>query len=350
MNKKERVYASIRHMEPDRVPKGELYIDPSLANKLLGKEYPLDYFHLQRDLEVRELLNIDIINLGEWPSEEIGTDENGYKKYKSVYGEEYVFNGKSKHVVKPPFDDIEDVDKYPIPDIKKCTGEIIEEYASNTDMFIMAQIGGPISMLNEMIGMEDYLVYCLTNTEEIITLGEKIMEYEIAKAKLFIDKKADGILIADDMAFNSGTFFNPELMRKIAFPLYKHAIKEIKKHKDVPVLLHTDGNIMKVMDDIVESGFDGLQSIQPSAGMDIAKVKKDYGDKLCLMGNIDLDYVMTFAPPEEVEEVVKNTIDIAAPGGGFIISTCNILVDVIPPENALAMYRTAEQYGVYNKK
>lgn len=349
MNKKERVNAAINHKEADRVPKGELYIDPGLSNKLLGKAYPIDFFNFQRDIEVRNLLNIDIINLGEWPSEEIGIDEKGNKRYRSIYGEEYIFSGKSKHVIKPPFKDIEDVDKYPVPEIKKCTGQIIKSYASNTDLFIMAQIGGPISMINEMIGMEDYLVYCMTNTYEIFTLAEKIMEYEIAKAKLFIDNKADAILIGDDMAFNSGTFFQPELMRKIAFPFYKQAIAEIKKYKDVPVFLHTDGNIMKVMDDIVKAGFDGLQSIQPSAGMDIARIKKDYGDALCLMGNIDLDYIMTFASSAEVEDTVKKTIDIAAPGGGFILSTCNILVDIIPPENALAMYGTAHEYGRYKK-
>ena len=347
MTKKERVLKAIQHKEPDRIPKGELYIDPGLSNKLLGKEYPLDYFNLQRDLEVRKLLCIDIINLGEWPSEEIGIDENGNKRFRSIYGEEYIFNGKSKHIVKPPFGDIEDANRYAVPDIKKCTGKIIEEYVSNTDMFVMAQIGGPISMINEMLGMEDYLVYCMTNVNEIISIGEKIMEYEIAKAKLFIDKKADAILIADDMAFNSGTLFHPDLMRKVAFPFYTQAIKEIKKYKDVSVFLHSDGNIMKVMDDIVESGFDGLQSLQPSAGMDIAKIKKCYGDVLCLMGNIVLDYIMTFASPAEVEETVKKTIDIAAPGGGFILSTCNILVDIIPPENALCMYRTGHEYGVY---
>jgi uroporphyrinogen decarboxylase len=349
MTKKERVLKAIHHKEADRIPKGELYIDPGLSNKLLNKDYPLDYFHLQRDLEVRNLLNIDLINLGEWPSEEIGTDSSGNRRFRSIYGEEYVFNGKSKHIVKPPFEDIEDVSGYSVPDIKKCTGKIIEEYAANTDMFIMAQVGGPISMINEMVGMEDYFVYCMTNTDEIIAPGEKIMEYEIAKAKLFIDKKADAILIADDMAFNSGTFFQPELLRRIAFPFYRQAIKEIKKYKDVPVFLHTDGNIMKVMDDIVEAGFDGLQSLQPSAGMDIARIKKDYGDKLCLMGNIDLDYIMTFASPAEVEDTVKKTTDAAASGGGFILSTCNILVDIIPPENALTMYNTANEYGVYKK-
>lgn len=346
MTKKERVLCAINHKEADRIPKGELAIDTTLVNSLLNKEYPHDYFNLERDVEVRDLLNMDIINLGEWPCEELG---EGNKKYRSIYGEEYIFNGKSKHIVKPGIIDITQAAKYPVPDIKKCNGEIIGKYSKNADLFIMAQIGGPISMINEMLGMEEYFIYSMVNTKEIIILAEKIMEYEINKAKLFIDKGADTILIADDMAYNTGTFLNPELMRKVAFPFYKQAVKEIKRHKNIPVFLHTDGYIMNVMEDIVECGFDGLQSLQPSAGMDIEKVKKQYGDTLCLMGNIDLDRILSFATPQEVADNVKRTIDIAAPGGGFILSSCNILVDVIPPQNALAMYKAAHEYGVYRK-
>ena len=56
---------------------------------------------------------------------------------------------------------------------------------------------------------------------------------------------------------------------------------------------------------------------------------------------------MTFAPPQEVADVVRRTIDIAAPGGGYILATCNTLIDAIPDENALAMYETAQEYGSY---
>ena len=349
MTKKERVHSAIKHKEADRVPKGELLIEASLANKLLGKEYPLDFFHYARDIEVRELLNIDLINLGDWPVEEIGLDEKGNKIFQSVYGEKYIFSGKSKHIIKSALEDIEDVSKYQVPDIKKCSGELIKKFADNSDLFIFAQIGGPISMLNEMLGMEDYLVYCLTNTSEIKILAGKVMEYEIGKAKLFIDNGADAILIADDMAYNSGAFLPPHIMDELAYPFYKHAIEEIKKYKDVPVFLHTDGDINKLLGKITDCGFDGLQSLQPSAGMDIEQVKKGFGDKLCLMGNIDLDYVMSFGTEQEVEEAVKRTIDKAAQGGGYILSTCNILVDVIPDKNASAMYRTGHDYGVYAK-
>ena len=104
---------------------------------------------------------------------------------------------------------------------------------------------------------------------------------------------------------------------------------------------------MAFLESIVTCGFDGLHSLQPSAGMDIGEIKRRYGDVFCLMGNIDLDYVMTMATPTEVEEEVKRTLDIAAPGGGYVLSTCNALIDAIPDDNALAMYQTADRYGLY---
>ena len=154
-------------------------------------------------------------------------------------------------------------------------------------------------------------------------------------------------MIADDIAYNRGLFLPPRLMERLVYPFYQAAICEIKAHRDVPVFLHTDGDIRAALDNIVDCGFDGLQSLQPSAGMDIAEVKRRYGDTLCLMGNLDLDRLMPFGTPEEIETQVRWLCESIGPGGGFILSTCNILINAIPPQNALAMSRAAEKYGVY---
>ena len=76
--------------------------------------------------------------------------------------------------------------------------------------------------------------------------------------------------------------------------------------------------------------------------MDIAAVKQAYGDRLCLMGNMDLDHLMPFGSPEEVAAQVRWLCRTIGADGGFILSTCNILIDAIPVENAVAMYRAAD--------
>ena len=342
MNSIERVLAAIRHQPTDRIPKGELWIDGDLANRLMGTQYPDDYQHFERDLAVRKFLNMDLVNVGDWPQWPIGVDDRGRTIYRSNYGYDFI-QGVSKHVVRPPLEDIEDAEEYVKPDISKVDASLVRRYAEESDLFVFAQIGGPISMLNEMFPMEDYLEYCMTNPDELASISDKVIEYEIEKAKLFLDAGAHGVLVADDMAFNTGVFLPPRTMEQLAYPYYEKIIKEIKAYKNVPVFLHSDGDLNSVMAKIVALGFDGLQSIQPTAHMDIAQIKKLYGDKLCLWGNIDLNHVMTNAPAEEVKKVVHETIRVASPNSGFILSTCNVMMGCIPTENVLAMMEAAEE-------
>lgn len=336
MTHKERVWAAIHHQQSDCVPKGESWIDGRLANRLMGTDYPTDYQHFERDLAVRKLLGMDLVNVGDWPSWPIGTDEKGRTIFRSNYGYDYI-RGVSTHIVRPALDNIEDADQYQKPDISNVDASLIRRFAEESDLFVFAQIGGPVSMLDEMFPMEDYLVYCITNPDELISISDKVMEYEIEKAKLFLDAGADAIFMADDIAFNTGVFLPPQLMERLVFPYYEKVVREIKAYRDVPVFAHSDGDLNSVMHRYVELGFDGIQSLQPSANMDIRQLKRQYGDKLCLWGNIDLNHVMCFASAEEVRQAVRDTIDAAWHDGGFILSTCNSMVDCIPPENVLAM-------------
>lgn len=349
LTKKERMLSALNHKEPDKVPKGELAIGSGIARELLGKDKYEQLEEMDREIEVRRLLDIDFINIHEFVTERIGQDDLGVPIFRSAFGDEYMDNGISFKMLKPAISDIAEASKYPVPDITKCTTRMLDYYRENSDLFLMSQINGPVSALDWMLGMEDYLVYCMTDTEAVEILAERVMEFETGRAKIFLDHGAEAILIADDIGFNSGILLPPHIMEQVAYPFYRNMIQEIKRHKNVPVILHTDGYVYDALPRIVECGFDGIQSIQPSAGMDIEKVKKNYGDGLCLIGNIDLDYLLTFGKPGEVEAEVKRLIDIAAPGGGFILSSCNILTDIVRPENALAMYSTTEKYGVYER-
>lgn len=343
MTHKERLWAAIRHQPSDRVPVGETSIDGNLANRLLGAQYPLDYQHFERDLAVRRLLDMDLVNMGDWPAWPIGTDANGYTIYRSNYGYDYI-QGASKQIIRPALADIEDAASYRKPDISRVDASLVRRFAQQTDLFVFAQIGGPVSMLDEMFGMEDHMIYCMTNPDEILEVSEKVMEYEIEKAKLFLDAGADAIFLADDIAFNTGTLLPPALMERLVFPFYRQAVQQIKAYRDVPVFAHSDGDLNAVLGQYVEAGFDGLQSLQPSANMDLRQIKRQYGDKLCLWGNLDLNYLMSFAPPEEVQSAVREALAAAWHDGGFILSTCNTMIDSIPPENVLAMMEAAHTY------
>ncbi len=347
MNHQERVLTAIGHREPDRVPKGELMVEGRLVEALLGEEQARSLAPFPRELAVRELLGMDLVHVHEFPMEQVGQSNRGNPIYRSVLGDEHEMTEGSSRLIRPALADIADAASYPVPDVATATTRKLDWFRDHSDLFLMCQIGGPVSSLDWMLGTEDYLVYCAGDPAAVRCLAEKVMEFEIARARLFLDHGAQAILIADDIAYNRGLFLPPRLMEQLAYPFYRDAIREIKAHRDVPVLLHSDGDLRAALPHIVECGFDGVQSLQPSAGMDIEEVKRRYGDALCLMGNLDLDRLMPFGTPEEVAAEVRRLCETIGPGGGFILSTCNILIDAVPPENALAMYRAAEQYGVY---
>lgn len=336
MTKKERMLAALHHQPVDRIPRGELGIEGGFIEAFTADmQKPMSA--LQKEVYVREQLGFDFINIHEFPRKLIKYSEDGYPIYESPYGDVFKETPRSFQMLKPALEDIEDAPDYKTADLSTATTYLLDYYRENTDFFLMCQINGPVGGLDWALGLEDYMCYCMSDTELVAQLAEKIMDYEIGRAKLFLDHGADAILMADDIAFNSGLLLPPRIMQEVAYPFYKKAIREIKAHKDVPVILHTDGKLYDVLDDIVACGFDGLQSIQPSAGMDIARVKEQVGDKLCLIGNVDLNYLLPFGTAEEVSSEVKKLAEIAGPTG-FVLSTCNIITDAVKVENAKAMY------------
>ena len=104
---------------------------------------------------------------------------------------------------------------------------------------------------------------------------------------------------------------------------------------------------MPIIDMIMETGIDGLNPIEPAAGMDIGYVKRKYGDRVCIVGNIDCGELLSRRPVGEVIAAVKKCIAEAAPGGGFMISSSNSIHSSVRPENYRAMVETAKAIGSY---
>lgn len=336
MNSKERVLAALRREAVDRIPRGDLAIEPGfIENFLADMDKPMSA--LEKDVFVRKELGCDFVDIHEFPKKLLGYAENGYPIYQSAFGDVFKETPQSFQMLKPALENIEDVEEYQTADLSVATTHLLDFYKKNTDFFLMCQINGPVSALDWALGMEDYLCYCMTDTELVAQLADKIMEFEIGRAKLFLERGAEAILVADDIAYNTGLLLPPDKMKVVAYPFYKKMIKEIKAYKNVPVIFHSDGYLYEAIQNIVDAGFDAIQSLQPSAGMDIGKVKKEFGDKLCLIGNVDLNYLLPFGTPEEVKKEVKALAEIAGPTG-FILSTCNILTDAVKVENAKAMY------------
>ena len=149
----------------------------------------------------------------------------------------------------------------------------------------------------------------------------------------------------DDIAFNTGLLVNPKYLRKYVFPWYKKMGK-ICREKGIGFIFHSDGDCTEAMEDLIDCGFHGFNPIQPNA-MDIVEVKRRWGKKLCLIGNINLDSTLTLGTPEDVRAEVYERIRTIGPGGGYMVSSSNSITDYVPVANMRALLDATYEFGKY---
>lgn len=194
-------------------------------------------------------------------------------------------------------------------------------------------------------GMQNLLVDFVKRPSLVHALAQEATEVTVATIRGAAEAGADVLMMAGDLAGELVPFFSLEHFRQYVRPYYEQVVT-IAHECGLPIVKHSDGAMWPFMEDIVEMGFDGYNPIQPQC-MDIGEAKRVLGDRICLIGNIDCRDLLCFASEEEVESVVRQTLEVAAPGGGFVLASSNSLHPGIRPENYLAMVRTGLEHGVY---
>jgi len=160
------------------------------------------------------------------------------------------------------------------------------------------------------------------------------------------------VTITDDQGTQNSLMMSPTMFREFIKPRLKSLIDTIKSNADVKVLMHCDGAILRIVEDLIEIGVDILNPIQTvvEGFEDSGALKKKFGDRICFHGGIDVQQVLPNATPESIHQEVSRRIYDLGRGGGYIIAPChNINVD-IPVENILAMFEAASELGRYPLK
>ena len=156
---------------------------------------------------------------------------------------------------------------------------------------------------------------------------------------------------ADDLASQDRCLVSRELYLKLIKPRHTRLFSFIKKEAQVPVRIfyHSCGAVAPLIPDLIESGIDILNPVQVSAaGMDTARLKKEFGKDLTFYGGgVDTQQVLPRGTPQQVRDEVKRRIDDLAPGGGFIFNTVHNIQADVPPQNIVAMWETLQEHGVY---
>ena len=155
----------------------------------------------------------------------------------------------------------------------------------------------------------------------------------------------DGFALCSDYCFNTQPFLSPEMFAELVGP-YLAQLCARYRELGFYSIKHTDGNIMPIIDQLVAAKPDALHSLDPQGGVDIAEVKRRYGDQVCLIGNVNCG-LLTSGTEEEIVESSRYCIRHGMPGGGYIFSTSNCAFTGLPLERYEIMWRVWHEEAVY---
>jgi uroporphyrinogen decarboxylase len=179
----------------------------------------------------------------------------------------------------------------------------------------------------------------IDNPKLVLELVYICLSHDIPAMQRMVAAGVDVVVFGDDYADKNSTLMSPKHFQRFVLPGLKKCV-DAAHEAGAYVIKHSDGNIMPILDMIVGTGIDGLNPLEPPAGMDIGRIKHQYGDRIALVGNIDCGYLLSQASVEEVREATRKTMEIAAPGGGYLLSSSNSIHSSVKPENFMAMIET----------
>lgn len=372
MKHRDRVMMAINHEEPDRVPidlgsNGNLIVDEChlKVRKLMGlkgepqvyrKGSTTSYY----DEELLEAFDVDFrhvwLDSPDKPKARVNEDGT----VTDMWGVTWAHGGS--HPAFYPLQGKSDQEvlayRAPLPEKKwdtTATAMRAKYLREQTDFAIVGKsIIGPGGMFERcayLRSIDDFFVDMMVNKDLAHHLINQVVDVEIAFWDMFLDAAGDYVDIVQkvaDLGTQRGLFISKELFREFIKPAEARVFDFIKKKAPhIKLWFHSCGAVSEIIDDFIDWGVDILNPIQPlAAGMDSATLKKRFGDRLCFHGGIDLQRAMP-GSVDDVKREVETRIRALAPGGGYILAPANHIQNDTPPENVIALYEYAKEFGTY---
>ncbi len=203
----------------------------------------------------------------------------------------------------------------------------------------------------DLMGMEGLYLGMYDHPEAVDAMMTHIVDYYAAVSRRIFEAAADAIdifFIANDLGSMTGPLLSPDMFERFILPHTRRLI-ELGHEYGLYVQMHCCGGFAELIPMLVDAGLDALHSVQPSCrGMDLRKLKADFGDRIVFNGAIDSHRVLIDGTPETVIRDTREVLDIMMGGGGFIAGASHdTILEETPVENVLAMFDTIEDYGVY---
>ena len=372
MTGRERVLAAINHTEPDRVPidlggwqSGISYIAYQEVQKVLGINKKIRIEEIcqglgQVDEEILDHFNVDTRYIFPKASpvenpfmkkEDSFIDEWGitwYRPESSFYYDMIDFPLKDE-------DSIESLNlhKWPDPNNILCKENLLEnlDAVNNKNKAIFTSLAGCFEQATYVRGMNQFYMDAYINPEYFEALLDKVLEIEMERYSQFFETVGEHLDVVEfwgDLGMQIGPMISPELYRTKIKPREKQLVDLVKKKTNAKACLHTCGACFDFIPDIIDAGYEVLNPIQTTAaGMEPAKLKREFGKDITFWGAIDTQHILPFGNVQEVKEEVQQKIDLLASDGGFILAPCHNIQASTPPQNVIALFEAAVEYGKY---
>ena len=334
----ERMLTALQREQPDRVPLWELLIDRPVIEGLCGDVSREDF------VERMDLDGITVFTNSKkkWLDSETYENEWGIIWRVGADGLAYPLEG--------PIKSEKDLDGYQIPDPDaeyryESVREAVKRFKGERAVVFLGHEAFEYSWYL-LGGMDELFINYIKNPEFVKRLSEVAWSYQSRLLENMTQVGVDILLTGDDYAGKTGPMMSPRHFREFVLPYLQEAVDIAHQH-GLPFIKHTDGNLWKILDMIVDTGIDGLHPNEPMAGMEIGQVKERYGDRIAVVGNVDCSMLLSFGTQKEVVEAVRETIAKASVGGGHILSSSNSIHPAVKPENYRAMIMAAREHGKY---
>ncbi|MBI3979765.1 MAG: hypothetical protein HY331_16430 [Chloroflexi bacterium] len=358
--------AILRQGEPDRVPLSDFLVDAVIKREFLRRELAKDVVvqydahriggegtgKLSLDLEVefcyRAGFDFVPIQTGlQQKTQSIAGVTTLVRAKYAAFGDEEQERGwanegngaitNMREFESFPWPHPDEFDYSPFEDVKKYL---------RPGMKVLVNLGKLFTGVWWLMGFESFCRATRRDPNLIKVMYEKVGAAQMQILDVVTRFDSVGAVVhPDDLAYAEGLLVQPQHFREHVFPWLKAAV-DLCHSRGIPFIFHSDGDIRTLLDDIVACGVDALHPIEPKA-MDIVWLKQHYGDRLALMGNIDLGYTLTRGTPEEVDVEVKLRMKQLAPGGGYACGASNSVPEYVPFENFMAMREAIFRYGRY---
>ncbi len=339
MNSRERVLTALNHEQPDRTPRN-FWAEPPTWNRLF------EYFgHRDRDRILDELdIDLRMIESVRPPEKKL---ENG--RYRNFWGEQYVYGntpwGPMREDVAGALDGAASLDElaafdWPSPDDFDYSGlsEQCRRWNDRALLYGWADVWQRPSLVR---GMQNMFVDMVEHPDRAHFLSRQFTDFykeDYTRAAEATGGRIDLFIVISDLGSQKGPLISKKMFREFVAP-YIHEMCDHIHSLDAKVLFHSCGNIRALIPDLIETGIDVLDPIQPLPDMQPEVLKADFGDRLCFHGGIDMQNLLPNGTVGEVEAESRRYQNVLGNGGGYILAPAHFFQPDVPPENILAVYK-----------